>query len=228
MNPKSVYYKDKKQFLVAVDCIIFGFKNNELCLLLVKRGFNPGKGQWSLAGGFLDDNESIDQAARRVLHQLTGLEDLFMEQVNTFGEPGRDPGQRVLSVCYYALINIEDYKADWAKTYHTKWVNINQLPPLVFDHTQMVQKALESLQQKASTKPIGFNLMPEKFSLNQLQNLYQAIFQKILDNRNFRKKVKAFDFIEALDEKDKSYSKKGAFLYRFNKERYDNSSFKFI
>lgn len=219
----SNYYQDHDRFLIAVDCIIFGFKDNELRLLLVKRGFNPGKGEWSLAGGFLTRQESLTTAAKRVLGELTGLNNVFMEQVETFGDLERDPGERVLSAAFYALINMEDYKESLVKEYHTKWVDINNIPDMVFDHNRMVKRALEKLRRKAATQPLGFNLLPDKFTLTQLQRLYEAIYQREFDNRNFRKKFIGMDFIEKLDEKDKTSSKRGAFYYKFNKEKYENA-----
>ena len=217
------FYKVNDRFLIAVDCIIFGFKENELCLLLVKRGFDPGKGEWSLAGGFLSKNESLNQAAGRVLKELTGLTDLFMEQVEAFGELDRDPGERVVSSAYYTLINIEDYRQDLVNEFHTKWVDIKSIPQMVFDHNKMVDAALERLRQKAVVQPVGFNLLPEKFTLTQLQRLYEAIYQREFDNRNFRKKFLGLHFIEKLSEKDKVSSKRGAFLYKFNQEKYNEA-----
>ena len=223
MKVVNRYYQDKDQFHVAVDCIIFGFKDNELCLLIVKRGFEPCKGKWSLAGGFLKKSESLWESVQRVLEELTGLTDLFMEQVGTFGDMNRDPGERVVSTAYYALINLEDYNQHLVKKYHTHWVNINRLPQLIFDHGQMIKAALEKLQQKVAIQPIGFNLLPEKFTLTQLQRLYEVIFQRKFDNRNFRKKFLSLSFIEKLFEKDKTSSKRGAFYYTFNKEKYEKA-----
>jgi len=223
MNDQNIYYQQNDRFLIAVDCIIFGFQQNQLCLLLLKRGFEPSKGEWSLAGGFLKKNESLKAAAQRVLSELTGLTNLFMEQIEAFGEMERDPGERVISAAYYALINVADYQKNLVKEFHTQWVDIKEIPKLIFDHNQMVQAALERLRQKAASQPIGFNLLPEKFTLNQLQKLYEAIYQKEFDNRNFRKRIIELGFIEKSDEKDKSTSKRGAFLYILNKKKYEKA-----
>jgi ADP-ribose pyrophosphatase YjhB (NUDIX family) len=210
------FYKDKERFYVAVDCIIFGFRQGELHLLLLKRNFEPAKGGWSLMGGFLEKTESINQAAQRVLFELTGLDDIYMKQVGIFGEIDRDPGERVISAAYYALMNIDDYDPELARVHNAQWIKINELPVLIFDHQEMVDKARILLKKQAATEPIGFNLLPKLFTLTQLQMLYEAISGDSLDKRNFRKKVKEMDFIERTAEKDKSGSRRGAFLYRFN------------
>lgn len=217
------FYRDKEKFYIAVDCIIFGFQDGELKLLLTKRNFNPCKGEWSLMGGFLQNDESIDRAAARVLQNLTGLEDVFLEQISVFGEIERDPGERVLSVAHYALINVEDYDRELVQKHNAYWRNINDLPNLIFDHDQMIKAALKRLRRKALTEPIGFNLLPEKFTLPQLQTLYEAIYGKTIDKRNFRKKIQTMYFLEKSEEKDKSNSKRGAFLYTFNKELYEKA-----
>ena len=215
------YYNQYDQFYVAVDCIIFGFHENELKLLLIKRKFDPCRGEWSLMGGFLNRGESIDQAAERVLFDLTGLKDVYMEQIGIFGEIDRDPGERVLSTAYYALMNIHDYDSRQAEVHNAVWVPLNNLPALIFDHREMVNSAIRVLRRKSGRQPIGFNLLPELFTLSQLQALYEAIFQTSLDKRNFRKKIFEMDILEKLDKKDKNASKRGAYYYRFNKEKYD-------
>jgi ADP-ribose pyrophosphatase YjhB (NUDIX family) len=212
---KANYYKDNDRFYLSVDCIIFGFHKEELNLLLIKRNFNPCKGNWSLVGGFLKKDESLDQTAQRVLHELTGLNNVFMEQVGSFGAIDRDPGERVVSTAYYALINIEDYDPELATIHNAHWVKLSELPPLIFDHKQMVDKALRRLKRQVSNQSIGYNLLPKLFTLSQFQQLYEAILGKTLDKRNFRKKVADMDFLEKTDEKDKLCSKRGAFLYRF-------------
>lgn len=214
------YYSNKDKFHVAVDSIIFGFYQSELHLLLLKRNFEPAKGEWSLMGGFLQKNESIDQAAKRVLFELTGLDQVYMDQVGFFGEIDRDPGERVLSAAYYALMNINDYDPVLAKKHNAHWIKLNEIPPLIFDHTKMVRIALNILQRKAATEPIGFNLLSELFTLSQLQSLYEAIYGETIDKRNFRKRVAEMDFIEKTDKIDKSGSKRGAYLYKFNNKAY--------
>lgn len=212
---KTNYYKDNDRFYISVDCIIFGFHKEELNLLLIKRNFNPCKGNWSLVGGFLDKEESLDQTAQRVLRELTGLDNVFMEQVGSFGAIDRDPGERVVSTAYYALINIEDYDPELAMLHNAHWVKLSELPPLIFDHKQMVDKALRRLKRQVSNQSIGYNLLPKLFTLSQFQQMYEAILGKSLDKRNFRKKVAEMEFLEKTDEKDKLCSKRGAYLYRF-------------
>lgn len=216
----SPYYKDKDQFLVALDCVIFGFYEGELHLLLLQRTFEPDKGKWSVMGGFLQKGESADDAAKRVLYELTGLQNVYMEQLGLFGAVDRDPGERVLSVAYYALIKIEDYDRELVKKHNAYWINIHEIPSLIFDHEEMVRKARERMRTKAACEPIGFNLLPDFFTLAQLQRLYEVIFDGPLDKRNFRKKVAEMDFIEKTERIDKSGSKRGAALYRFNDKAY--------
>lgn len=216
----TTYYNINPQFYVSVDCIIFGFDKGSLKLLLLKRNFEPAKGSWSLMGGFVQDGESVDDAAKRVLAKLTGLENVYMEQVGTFGEVDRDPGERVISVAYYALININEYDRNLVQQHNAHWAEINEIPPLVFDHPQMVKQARIMLQKKASSEPIGFNLLPSLFTLFQLQSLYETIYGEPLDKRNFRKRVADLNYIEKTDKIDKTGSKRGAALYKFNENAY--------
>jgi 8-oxo-dGTP diphosphatase len=217
----KIYARYKKHF-VAVDSIIFGYDihEKEIKLLLIKRSFNPAKGKWSLAGGFVESGESLDLAACRVLRNLTGLKNIFMKQLYCFGEPDRDPGARVISVAYWALIKIKDINKKVTDRSGARWHSMKQMPKLIFDHQQMVQKALGELQLQIRIKPVGFELLPEKFTLVQLQDLYEAIYRRNIDKRNFRKKILSMDILEKLEEKEKETSKKGAFYYRFIKERY--------
>lgn len=214
------HYSHNPQFYVSVDCIIFGFNQEELSLLLLKRNFEPAQGEWSLMGGFVQENESVDDAAKRVLAELTGLENVYMKQVAAFGEIERDPGERVISVAYYALININEYDRGLVQQHNAYWVNIDELPPLIFDHPQMVERARELMKERASIEPIGFNLLPKLFTLSQLQSLYEAIYGEEIDKRNFRKRVAEMDFIEKTDKIDKTGSKRGAALYQFNNKAY--------
>lgn len=216
----TAYYNINPKFYVSVDCIIFGFDEGELKLLLLKRNFEPAMGKWSLMGGFVQEEESVDAAAKRVLAELTGLEDVYMEQVGTFGDVNRDPGERVVSVAYYALINVNEYDRELVQQHNAYWMNVDELPPLIFDHPAMIVKARELMKHKASDKPIGFNLLPELFTLTQLQNLYEAIYGEPIDKRNFRKRVAEMDFIEKTDQIDKSGSRRGAYLYKFNDKAY--------
>lgn len=216
----SNYYSSNPKFYVAIDCIIFGFNEGELSLLLLKRNFEPAMGEWSLMGGFVQDGESVDDGAKRVLNELTGLDNVYMEQVGTFGEINRDPGERVISIAYYALININEYDRKLVQQHNAFWVNINDLPDLIFDHPQMVEQARKLMQQKASTEPIGFNLLPKLFTLSQLQSLYEAIYGEAIDKRNFRKRIAEMDYIEKTDKINKTGSKRGAALYKFNEKAY--------
>lgn len=215
------YYDHHHKHFVALDCIIFGFDSNDLKLLLVKRGFAPEKGKWSLMGGFLKAEESLDEGAARILNQLTGLTDVYMEQLYAYGEVNRDPVARTLSVAYYALMRVDDYDASQARAYGAQWFPVAALPHLIFDHNEMVQRALARLKKKTRNQPIGFELLPQKFTIPQLRRLYEAIHQQMIDPRNFSKKLHAMKLLTKLDEKDKSSSKKGAYLYQFDQNRYE-------
>ncbi|MDR0891803.1 MAG: NUDIX domain-containing protein [Mediterranea sp.] len=217
------YYSSNPTFYVGVDCIIFGFSDDGLSLLLLKRNFEPAMGEWSLMGGFVQSDESVDDAAKRVLRELTGLEKVYMEQVGAFGSVRRDPGERVISVAYYALININASDRQLVQEHNASWVNINELPPLIFDHSTMVAQARELMKQKASAEPIGFNLLPPLFTLTQLQSLYEAIYGEPMDKCNFRKRVAEMDYVEKTDKIDRQSSRRGAALYKFNDRVYRQS-----
>ncbi len=206
-------YKHPK-YHVAVDCVIFGYHEGELKLLLYPRGFEPAMGRWSLLGGFVQENESADMAARRVLKKTTGLSDIYLEQVQSFSDPSRDEATRVISLAYYALIRIDKYDTDLVRENGAHWWPISKLPTMIFDHENMVQEALDRLQKKASFDLIGEELLSEMFTLLQLRNLYQAIFQREFDPGNFRKKVLSLGRLEKLNVKNTTESKKGAFYYR--------------
>jgi 8-oxo-dGTP diphosphatase len=217
----NIYPNNSKQ-LVAVDCIIFGYDilEKEIKLLLFKRIVEPAKGRWSLAGGFVDTDESLDEAASRILRKLTGLESVYMKQSYAYGETERDPGDRVISVAYFALIAIRDINRELAERNGVSWRSLSRLPDLIFDHPIMVKRALADLQSQVKIKPIGFELLPEKFTLVQLQDLYEAIYQRKVDKRNFRKKILSMGILEKLDEKERETSKKGAYYYKFNEDTY--------
>ncbi|GAO42459.1 NUDIX hydrolase [Flavihumibacter petaseus] len=226
-----IEYKNYDRFLLAVDCIIFGFDGNSLKALLIKRGFEPEKGKWSLMGGFAAQDESIDQAAGRILLNLTGLDQIYMEQLHCFGEVDRDPGGRVISLAYFALIKIDDSDGEKLEQHNAKWVDLRKLPALIFDHRQMIRLAKERLQQKVSNHPIGFELLPHKFTLQQLQALYEAVYETNFDKRNFTRKILSLGVLQRLDEKEKASSKKGAFYYVFDKKKYkrlESEGIKFI
>ena len=213
-------YPNKAHVLVALDCIIFGFDENELKLLLIKRGFEPEKGKWSLMGGFLRKDENLEDSAERVLHQLTGLKEVYMEQLQVFGAINRDPAERAVSVAYYALINIHDHDKELVNKFSAEWFPISKIPNLIFDHNRMVETAINHLRHKASHQPIGFELLPNKFTMPQLQKLYEAIYETPMDTRNFSKKLLSMNVLEKLPEKQKGHSRKGAFYYKFDPEKY--------
>src|SRR5665213_1193282 len=170
-------YKVHDRMLIAVDCIIFGFDNEDLKVLLIKRGFEPGLGKWSLMGGFVKATESADEGANRILDLLTGLTKIYMEQLYSFTGVGRDPVDRVVSIAYFALIKIDNYSPELLTEHHASWVSIKKIPSMIFDHKEMIELAKERLRQKVAAYPIGFELLPEKFTLAQLQNLYEAIYE---------------------------------------------------
>ncbi len=213
-------YNKEDKVLLAVDGIIFGFDKEKLKILLVQRDFEPEKGKWSLIGGFLQKEENLDQAAIRILHHLTGLNNIYMEQVYSFSKVDRDPAERTISVAYYALIDIASHDRKLLKQNPIQWFNLRDAPELIFDHNRMVERALARLRRRALNKPIGFELLPEKFTMRQLQKLYEAILDTKLDKRNFINKFNSFDILIKLDEKDMSSSKKGAFLFQFDEAKY--------
>ena len=215
------FYGDHSKVWLSVDCIIFGFDEGKLKILIGRRKMDPGRGEWSLYGGFVASDESVDDAATRTLYELTGLRNLFMRQVGAFGNVDRDPGERVVSIAYYALINVKDYDDDLRIKHGVEWMDINDIPQLYSDHNEMVRKARKMMKQKLSQEPVGFRLLPSLFTLTQLQRLYEAVNGEELDKRNFRKRIKDMDFIEKTDLIDKTGSKRGAHLYRFNKRAYN-------
>ena len=220
MSAEKQFYSEHPTFHVAVDCIIFGFDQSELKLLIHKRRFEPAQGQWSLFGGFVKQDEGLDEAANRVLFELTGLDKIYMEELQSYGKVERDPAARVISVAYYALIPAKKYSEASSNNHGATWVSMKELPKLIMDHKLMVAKGLRRLKRRASTQPLGFELLPREFTMPQLQALYEAIYQSTLDKRNFRKKILSMDVLIKLNEKDMSGSRKGAFLYRFDKKKY--------
>lgn len=221
INSELNYYQAEDRVLVAVDCIIFGFDHTGLKILLVKRQFEPEKGKWSLIGGFLKRNEDLDQAAQRVLYTLTGLGDIYMEQIHAFGQVNRDPGQRTISVTYYALIDVASHQFEGIRLDSAQWFDLNKTPELIFDHAEMISRAILRLRRRALSKPIGFELLPEKFTMKQLQDLYESILDKKLDKRNFINKILSLDVLEKLEEKDMTESRKGSYLFKFDQEKYN-------
>ena len=211
---EEIPYSGIPKYHVAVDCMIFSVIAGRLHILLVERDFEPEKGKWSLIGGFVTENESIDNAANRVLKQLTGISNAFIRQIGAFGEVKRDPGARVISVAYFALVNNEkvEIRKDSGKV---KWVDMEQLPELGFDHPEMIKKALAVMREKILTEALAFNLLPELFTLTQLQCLVESVMGRKLDKRNFRKRVVELHGLCPTGLIDKNNSKRGAKLYRY-------------
>ena len=209
-------YNFQEKHWVAIDNVVFGYEQEQLKLLLFRRNIEPGKGKWSLVGGLVNSDESGEDAAYRVLTNITGLKDIFMEQVSVFSKPDRDPGGRVISLVFYALIDIPVHNHhQLVDKYGAQWWSVNQLPDLIFDHNEMVQQALEKLRLKASRDLVGRDLLPEEFTLTQLRQLYNSIFMKEFDPGNFRKKILSLNAMVRLNKKYRSESKKGAYYYRF-------------
>ena len=208
------YYDGHARHYVSVDCVIFGLREGRLNILLIKRRMMPGRDKWSLMGGFVEESESLDDAAKRVLHQLTGLEDVYMEQVGAFSAIDRDPGARVISVAYCALLNFNEQYRQRLTDNDAHWVPLEEMPRLFFDHPAMVEKALEYLRLQVGRTPVVFKFLPELFTLSQLQSVYEAILGEKLDKRNFRKRIMETYDLEKTDLIDKTGSKRGATLYR--------------
>ncbi|MFY0651975.1 MAG: NUDIX hydrolase [Cyclobacteriaceae bacterium] len=221
---RKTYYQEKDKLLLAVDCIIFGYKDGELKLLIFKREIEPLAGKWSLIGRIVNQDESLEGAAHKVLEEVTGLGEIFLEQLHSFGKTDRDTGARVVSVAYWSLIQSSANKKIKIKDHEAKWVPFDRVPDLVLDHNEMVDMAIEKVRNFARYRPIGFELLPKQFTLPQLLKVYEAIYQRKIDDRNFRKKILATGLLIKLDVKDKSQSRKGAFLYQFDKEKYENLS----
>lgn len=219
----TLTYEGAEPILVAVDCIIFGFIDSRIKLLVFEREVEPFAGQWSLPGSFVKKNEHISAAAKRILLELSDLDNIFMEQLHSFGDVERDSGDRVISVAYWSLIKPEEGLAGKELKVHghvTRWMDIDPVPQLVLDHSNMVELALKKLIERTKFKPIGLELLPEEFTLPQLLKVYEAILQKPLDDRNFRKKILKSKLLNKLEKKDKSTSRKGAFLYQFDYKKY--------
>jgi len=222
MSQRDNVYQRIPRHLVAVDCIIFSYDlvKKVLDLLLIKRDFEPAIGKWSLPGGFVREDEDMEDAARRILYNLTGLKDVFLEQSYTYGNVTRDTGARVISTSYFALIKHQEINDEVKGKHGAHWSAVSEIPDLIFDHNEMVARALNELRCQVRIKPVGFELLPETFTLVQFQDLYEAIYHRIMDKRNFRRKILAMNLLEKLNEKDKVNSKRGAFYYRFIPEKY--------
>lgn len=226
-NQHMDFYKGEPKTLLAVDCVILGFNGESLEILLVKRDIAPERNKWSLMGGFVQEDESPEKAATRVLKKLTGLENVYMENCGIFGEPGREK-RRVVSITYFALIDTKQYKHILSEEYEAKWFPLNDHPKLIFDHEDMIAAAKHTLRTKAALYPILFELLPEKFTVPQIAILYECVYDIFLDKRNFSRKLLASGLIIKLNEKDKENSRKGAFFYRLNTEIYKEKIMSFI
>lgn len=206
---------------LTTDCAVFGLDDEDLKVLLIQRDLPPFEGRWALPGGFVRVGESVDDSARRELEEETGLGKVFLEQLYTFGEPDRDPREHVVTVAYYALVNLVDHppKAD-TDARNAAWFALDEVPKLAFDHRKILDRALDRLRGKLRYQPVGFELLPEKFTLSDLQWLYERILERELDKRNFRKKLKSLGILEETDEVQQDVAHRAARLYRFDRKRY--------
>ena len=201
--------------LVSVDCVIFGFSDNELKVLLIKSDLEIYRDQWTLLGDLVLPTEDLESASYRVLKQRTGLSDVYLEQVHTFSAIDRHPGGRVISTAFYSLVNVNDHQLQLSHN-ELHWHPVNEIPSLAFDHNIILQTCLERLREEIHERPIVFNLLPEKFSLRQLQSLYEAILNTKMDRRNFRKKFFLMDWLVDIDELEADVSHRPGRLYRYN------------
>lgn len=222
--PKSYYTIEIQDFFksaFSVDCVIFGFDNEKLKVLLIERGAEPYLGHFALPGDLVYPGEDLDLAAKRILNELTGLSDVYLEQVKTFGSVDRHPLGRVITISYYSLIKIDTSQvgaSSWAKQAY--WHPVDDLPKLAFDHRDILEACRSRLQEEVRRRPIGFELLPEKFTLRQLQALYECVLETKLDTRNFRKKVLSMDLLSELNERQQGVAHRPAKLYGFDNEVY--------
>lgn len=210
--------------IFSIDCVIFGFEDGVLKVLLIERNDPPFQNWWALPGYFVEKDEGIQEAAERILYNFTGLRDIFLEQFYTFGDVNRHPLGRVITVAYYAMIRISGKETLHPNTPYVKsasWHPVNEIPKLAFDHQEIFEKSLQKIRRKVSYQPIAFELLPEKFTLTQLQNVYQSILNRKLDKRNFRKKMLNYGILKELDEKQHGVSYRAATYYKFDKRAYN-------
>lgn len=206
---------------LTVDCVVFGLDENDLKVLLIERGIEPFAGKWAIPGGFVSPEESLEDAAIRELKEETGVENVYLEQLYTVGDINRDPRERVVTVCYYALVNLQEHNVEAATdAKNAAWFELDDLPELAFDHNMILDMALKRLQSKIRYEPIGFELLPKKFTLTQLQHLYEKIIGEKQDKRNFRKKLQKMGILVALDEIQKDVAHRAARYYSFDEEQY--------
>jgi 8-oxo-dGTP diphosphatase len=221
MNQEKSYQYEYERPALATDCVIFGFDGGELKLLLLKREKEPFENKWALPGGFVYMNETTEVSAKRILFEKAGIKNVFIEQLYTFSKVDRDPRERIVSVTYFALVNKSQFNLVAGRdTIQAEWHAISALPDLGFDHRDIVALAVERLKGKVQYQPIGFELLDEKFTLSQLQLLYEAILQTPIDKRNFRKKIIGMGLLKQLDEKEQNVPHKAAFYYSFDKKAY--------
>jgi 8-oxo-dGTP diphosphatase len=207
---------------LTVDCVVFGLDDDDLKVLLIQRGLEPFLGHWALPGGFVHMDESLEAAARRELEEETGARNVFLEQLYSFGAPGRDPRDRVVTVAYFALVKLSDHKVRAATdSRNAAWFALGDTPGLAFDHDRILETACRRLRGKVRYQPLGFELLPPKFTLTRLQRMYEIILDRPLDKRNFRKKILAMGILEELNEIEQDVAHRAARLYRFDKTRYD-------
>ena len=206
---------------LTVDCVVFGFEDKQLKLLLIKRGLEPYKDQWAIPGGFVNMTETLEEAAKRELLEETGVEFSYLEQLQSFSSPKRDPRERVITVAFYALVNSKAYhlKADTDAS-DAHWFSTDELPKLAFDHAEILEVAINRLRKKVREEPVGFELLDKKFILSDLQKLYEAILGRPLDKRNFRKKILSMDLLVDTGEMEKNVSHRPSKFYKFNKVKY--------
>lgn len=206
---------------LTTDCVVFGLDDEGLKVLLIQRDLPPFEGKWALPGGFVRVGESLDDGARRELREETGLKNVYLEQLYSFGDPDRDPREHVVTVAYYALVNLGDHppKAD-TDARHAAWFPMDDIPKLAFDHDRLLDTARRRLRGKLRYEPIGFELLPAKFTLTELQRLYESVLEQKIDKRNFRKKVKKLGILEETDEIQSDVAHRAARLYRFDRRRY--------
>lgn len=212
---------------LSVDCVIFGFDENKLKVLLIRSDLKKFADKWSLLGDLVGPDEDLDAAAYRILKQRTGLDDLYLEQVHTFGKVGRHPGGRVVTVAYYSLINVQHHKLKILDN-ELHWHDVGSISDMAFDHKEIFDTCYSRLQKRVQEHPVGFSLLPSKFSLRELQNLYEAILGVKLDRRNFRKKFFAMDFLIDLDEIEVNVPHRPGKLYKFNYSKYEKRGKKWI
>jgi 8-oxo-dGTP diphosphatase len=212
--------ESSNKIALSVDCVIFGFDENKLKVLLIRSDLKKYLGRWSLLGDLVKPDEDLDTSAYRILKQRTGLDDVYLEQVHTFGSVSRHPAGRVVTVAYCSLINVQHHKLNILDN-ELHWHDIKNVTDLAFDHQQIFDNCYQRLQKRIQEHPLGFNLLPKKFSLRELQNLYEAILDTKMDRRNFRKKFFSMDFLIDIDEMEQDVPHRPGKLYKFNFEKYE-------